>query len=175
MSKNKEYEFSKYNPIACYYTDGSVRGNGQKNSIGAYGFIRIENMKVPDVFMSKTEYGVTNARMELKGILSACKDAERKYGDFDDKIVICTDYDIFIKTVKNEWYTNWLKNDWVGSHGRKIQHRGIWEALLPFIFDDRYIFIKVDGHDGDDFNNYVDRKVQNVTFEEKYCTDVILK
>jgi len=141
------------------YTDGSCR----KNKVGAFGFVVVVGGKV---FLSfgKREEATTNNIMELKGVLAALNYIKKtKYAN----VSIYCDSEYVVKGY-NRWIHAWKANNWIGSTKKPVANRQIWEQLDSVRTELEAEAIEpnlswVRGHDGTEFNEYVDNVVQTIS------------
>lgn len=146
------------------WTDGSCRGNGQKNAIGAAGFIVFEDDKPKGEFV-KVAYNTTNQRMEIIAMLDACLYAAQHFDAFTD-VHFYTDSAYLHNCITQRWYDKWQVNGWVNSKKQPVANKDIWELLIPYFSYANFHFHKTNGHAGIDKNEMVDTLVQNATLKE---------
>jgi ribonuclease HI len=143
------------------YTDGSCRGNGQKENAGAWGFLVLRDDKVV-AKMAVGEYNTTNQRMELKAAASACEYIEN-FVTKEDSIQIISDSAYLINCINDKWYERWTSNGWTTSQKKPVINQDLWERLIPFFRKTNFSFKKCKGHAGEQYNEIVDGMVQSVT------------
>ena len=119
------------------YTDGSCRNNGKKVNIGGWGFIIILAM------INGLEHIVNN------------------YETFFCEVF--TDSAYISNCFEQKWYIDWEKNSWKTSNDKPVKNKDLWEKLIPFFFDKRFVFIKVKGHSGNRWNEEVDSIAKKAT------------
>ena len=98
----------------------------------------------------------TNNEMELTAIYHAL-DAAATIPDFDIRIISDSAY--CINGITN-WRYNWKRNGWWrdAAHKQELKNRDLW-MRLDAIIDMSYMdFIKVSGHSGVKWNEYVDKR-----------------
>lgn len=145
-----------------YYTDGSCRGNGSNNAIGAYGYIIVFESGTIGKAFAMPEKETTNQRMELKAIIAACDDAFDFYDTFDD-VYIYTDSAYAHNCYVQKWYEKWQMNGWINSKKEPVANKDLWEQLIPYFGYANYHFVKTKGHADDQYNNMVDEMVQKMS------------
>ena len=120
------------------YSDGSTRGNGRKDAVGAWAYVVVDDNDNILAEGCEAEVGTTNQRMELIGALMGleCAFKEMKMGDY-----ICL-------------YTDSANAD-------------VWEKLVPYFEAWGISFNKVKGHAGDKWNEYVDTLAQTAAEKRK--------
>ena len=146
-----------------FYTDGSCKGNGTKNSRGGWAYLCLNDEEKVISSGSGRRNNTTNNRMELTAILEAIKYAEEVASEV--RIIYCeiyTDSAYFHNCVKQKWYVNWQSNGWLTSKKTEVLNKDLWEQLIPYFDDSRFKFFKVKGHTGkQDWNDKVDKMAQS--------------
>lgn len=148
------------------YTDGSCRGNGKQDAVGAWGFVAIDKNEQEIWSDHGVTVGTTNQRMEMKAVYYACVWATIHTDN--ENIYIYTDSAYIHNCLTQKWYENWENNGWLNSKKEPVANKDLWIDLLPFFKDVRFNFTKVPGHQNGKtthsyWNNYIDRIVQNTT------------
>jgi len=141
------------------YTDGAVSMNGKEEAIGAWAYIITtsdDNHFLYGVKNSGVVINATNQICELLAAQKACKAIEC-YLNNDDIINIISDSAYLINCYCDQWYENWLKNDWKNSKKQPVANKEIWLGLIPFFKNKQFNFIKVKGHSGHKWNEEVDK------------------
>ena len=142
------------------YTDGATSKNGQKGAKGGWAFSINEKKEEKEWIMSGSggEYDTTNNKMELTAIiegLAAIQNLVEK--ESIDTIYVFSDSAYAINCVSQCWYKSWQNNGWRNSKKEPVKNKELWEQLIPYFEDSRYIFKKVKGHSGVEDNEYVDK------------------
>lgn len=139
------------------YTDGSCRGNGKENNTGGYAFVILnENDKVL-VKRSCQELNTTNNRMEMKAIIEALGEVMHFINGQNFLIEIYSDSAYVHNCKTQKWYKSWQNNNWKNSKKEPVKNKELWELLIFFFEDARFIFNKVKGHAGNKYNEIVDK------------------
>ena len=142
------------------YTDGSAKNNGQKNAVGGWAYIIVENDQV-----SHHEYGfknnTTNQAMELFAAWQACEYCLNKYNNPFNEYYIHSDSAYLVNCANQGWYNKWLGNDWLNTKGEPVANKELWKQLIPFFENYQFHFIKVKGHSDNSYNNKADQLAQN--------------
>ena len=142
------------------YTDGSCKGNGNGGSIGGYSFVVInENNEAEMKFATGAIKNTTNNRMELSAIIDGLEYMNKNHKDFHCEVF--TDSAYIFNCYKQKWYVSWKKNGWKNSKKEPVKNRELWEKLIPYFEDKRFIFNKVKGHAGHKWNEQVDTMAQS--------------
>lgn len=143
------------------YSDGSTKGNGTENSVGAWAYVVVntecDTMSFADVGVAKN---TTNQRMELiaalEGLMRVCDFAEFP----KDSVVVYTDSAYLHNCYQQKWYINWQKNGWKNTKKQPVANQDLWELLIPYFETFGIDFVKVKGHAGNQWNEYVDDLAQ---------------
>jgi ribonuclease HI len=125
------------------YTDGACR-----NKVGGWAWWNADT----DESRSGVETPTTNQRMELRAALEAMNE------HFNDKeLTIVSDSAYVVNCFGQKWWIKWLANGWIGSKGKELANRDIWEPLLELVQQHGTVqFEWVKGHSGDPGNDKVD-------------------
>lgn len=153
------------------YCDGSTRGNGKENAVGAWAYVVINGdyntISAGDV---GAVAGTTNQRMELcaaiEGITKALTFLEK-----GDVIDVYTDSAYLHNCYNQKWYENWQRNGWRNSKKEPVANQDLWEMLIPYFEKFEVNFHKVKGHADNMWNNYVDDLAQNASTRLKEKID----
>lgn len=153
------------------YCDGSCRGNGSENAVGAWGYIIITDEDSIVYHEHGVEYNTTNQRMELQACIMACDRLFQNYFIPNDRVYIYTDSAYLHNCYAQGWYRNWRRNGWVNAKKQAVANRDLWERLIPYFENIAFSFTKVKGHVGhstdEKWNDYVDNIVQSATLNAK--------
>ena len=145
------------------YCDGSTRGNGKENAVGAWAFLILR--AGAKIYQDcKAEVNTTNQRMELTAAAEALNYlfVNEICVPFD-KVIIYTDSAYLHNCVMQKWYVNWQNNGWRNSKKEPVANRDLWERLIPYFEMPEVEFVKVKGHADNMWNNYVDELAQNAS------------
>ena len=137
------------------YTDGATSKNGYEGSQGGYAWALIKDGECID-YASYAVAPATNNICEMMAIIVACEEILPILEDFD-KVIVYSDSAYCINCYKQFWWKAWLHNNWVNSKKELVKNRELWEKLIPFFQDARFQFVKVKGHAGNVYNEFVDR------------------
>lgn len=143
------------------YCDGSTKGNGTNNSVGAWAYVVVNaeynSMSFADVAaVSDT----TNQRMELCAALEALTKICSIAVFPEDSVVVYTDSAYLHNCYQQKWYENWQKNGWKNAKKQPVANQDLWEMLIPYFETFGIDFVKVKGHAGNQWNEYVDDLAQ---------------
>ena len=143
------------------YCDGSTKGNGKENSVGAWAYVVINSQYNS---MSFADVGAvaetTNQRMELCAAIEALKKVCSITTLPEDSVVVYTDSAYLHNCYQQKWYVNWQKNGWRNAKKQPVANQDLWEKLIPYFETFGIDFVKVKGHAGNVWNEYVDDLAQ---------------
>lgn len=162
--------------INCF-TDGSVKKNGDLNTIGGFACHFPENTKYniqtalyPEskynseiindgINIIKVNYATNNIAEYLASISAIKKNNEiNELNNTDYGIIIYSDSLLLVKTV-NEWMHKWVKNDWKRSSG-EIKNLELVKELYNIVNEKtKFVWVKAHSKKTDYFsinNNIVD-------------------
>lgn len=138
------------------YTDGACTGNP---GAGAAAFIIIKDNVVIKEFAKAYRY-TTNNRMEMLAIFFALKELEAMNInpiEYKGKIKIFSDSSLVVNTFNQNWLENWKRNNWRKSDKKPVLNQDIWKFIDPLNAKYKPIYQWVKGHNGDEFNERVDK------------------
>lgn len=131
------------------YTDGScVKNPGP----GTWAVVFVPGDGTTTNISGKSAADTTNNRMEMTAVLEGIKAAKRKFPG--EKLEVHCDSAYVVNCFKNGWYKKWRQNGWIGSSGKPVENKDLWESLL--LVTDNVEFVKVKGHADDEYNNLCD-------------------
>lgn len=159
------------------YCDGSTKGNGKKDSVGAWAYV-VVNAEYNTMSFGDCQAveGTTNQRMELQAAIEALRALESIAVLPEDSITVYTDSAYLHNCFTQCWYTNWIRNNWKNSKKEPVANRDLWEQLVPYFTKFGVDFVKVKGHAGgrnehEKWNEYVDELAQNAAARTKEKKD----
>ena len=125
-----------------YFTDGSCRSNGNPNSEGGFGIVKVDEYNNILWEYSKRKSPTTNNEMELMAILTALKYIKKKE---ETDCIIYSDSAYCVNLINN-WMYNWKDNGWKRPKNQEIKNLDI----IKQIYDLAYLakIEKVAGHSG---------------------------
>lgn len=137
------------------YTDGATSANGHEGARGGWAYIVLDGgMKIASA--AEHVEPATNNICELLAILSACKYIIPTLKEFDS-VTIYSDSAYIINCVHQRWYRKWQSNGWITSQNKFVKNRPLWKELIPFFEDPRFKWVKVKAHNGNFWNEEVDK------------------
>jgi ribonuclease HI len=151
------------------YTDGGCSGNPGP---GGWAFvIRFANdalspeaerlnQRLPadhEILGSGGEANTTNNRMELRAVIAALEEAERR--NPGAAVVVNTDSQ-YVKNGMGSWIANWKRNGWRTADKKLVKNKELWEELDAVVSRVRPRFVWVKGHAGVEGNERCDALVQ---------------
>lgn len=152
------------------YTDGACSGNPGP---GGYGGIICYDNNVEEI--CGYEENTTNNRMELKAVIESIKKIlEMVFQEnFNvEKLEIISDSAYVVNAINLNWLNVWSNNGFVSSGGDDIKNRDLWVQLDEYLETCNFIklevvFTKVKGHNGDFFNEKVDKIAKQQILKNK--------
>lgn len=131
------------------FCDGSCLNSGKTDSPGGWAFAEVDEDEKLIKSMSGGETGTTNNRMELLAAINAIENTDSNH------ILIKTDSMYVINPVTQGWLSRWRQNGF-RSGGKAIKNVDLWERFEEAIREKHVDFEWVKGHNGDQWNEYVD-------------------
>ena len=155
------------------YSDGSTRGNGQENSVGAWAYVILnEGKEIHKECVA--EANTTNQRMELTAAAEALEYLFYNHLAIPfDRVIVYTDSAYLHNCYVQKWYVNWQNNGWKNAKKQPVANKDLWERLIRFFESPEVEFIKVKGHADNKWNNVVDEMAQNASLKlkEELCQE----
>jgi len=149
------------------YTDGACRNNGSNPNIGAWAYLIINHYDKGSFSNndgSNYAIGTTNNIMELTAIHKAL--LSLTIGELTDSDLIIHSDSAYTIGCLHTWIDGWKRNGWKKSNGDEILNIDLIKEIDALLRQAKsYRFIKVKGHSGDSFNDYVDR-LCNIAMDE---------
>ena len=142
------------------YTDGACSGNP-----GPGGWA-VAFMGTQDVMKSSGyEVDTTNNRMELTAVIEGLRqilEGEANVDGHVSAIDIYSDSAYVVNAINNDWLSSWKRKMWTTQKGEPVKNRDLWEHWLSLVALARkrrikVSLLKVKGHNGNTFNELVDR------------------
>lgn len=140
------------------YTDGACRGNGQENTIGAFGIVFMYNDVQKEI--KQAFRNTTNNIMELSAVIQALSMLKEPCS-----VKLYSDSAYVVNAINQKWINNWQKNGWKNSNKEPVKNKELWEKLIELIKYHKVEFIKVKGHSDNQYNNRCD-KLANEAMDE---------
>lgn len=146
------------------YTDGACSGNPGPGG-WAYVFFYEEDGSLKHIEQTGEKTETTNNEMELSAAYMALVKAYRLG---IRKVTIYSDSAYIVNAIKKNWITNWVNNGWKTKEGNEVKNKPIWNKFYRLVMGEgmEVNAIKIKGHEGNFFNEYVDglavRARQNV-------------
>lgn len=131
------------------YTDGACRGNGQENTIGAFGIVFIYNGVTKEV--KQAFRNTTNNIMELSAVIQALSMLKEPC-----EVEIFSDSAYVVNAINQKWIVNWQKNGWKNSSKEPVKNKELWQKLIELLEYHKVKFNKVKGHSDNPLNNRCD-------------------
>lgn len=155
------------------YTDGACSENP-----GPGGWAAIFNTAYKCKSISGNEKLTTNNRMELKAVIESFKEILRlsKLSKDNIEYELYSDSAYVVNSINSGWIDKWQRNNWKTTKNDDVKNRDLWEefARLRNEVDSRGIcisIIKIKGHDGNTFNELVDKLAKEESIKAKEGAD----
>ena len=131
------------------YTDGSAT-----KSRSGWGFVAVRNNEIIYQKSGVEHIGDTNQMMELIAALEACKWATNQH--YDD-IIIYSDSAYLVNCYNDKWFVKWENNNWKNSKNEPVANIDLWKQLIMYFRLPNINFVKVKGHNGNQYNEIADK------------------
>lgn len=158
--------FGWKNPEIILYSDGGSRNHGNhrgdhvhSDDKSAWAFLIQRHGH--QLHASGGEYGATNNRMELMGLINALK-VVGQHGWNKEKINAVLDSKYVLNAIQNGWIKSWEAHGWRKSSGGEIMNLELWKKvnqLLSYFPQIKFVWTK--GHACNQGNIVVDRLLNN--------------
>lgn len=134
-----------------YYTDGSCKSNGNPNSAGGWGIVKVDEFNNILWEQQGTKAPTTNNEMELIAILTALKYIKEKE---EADCIIYSDSAYCVNLI-NYWMYNWKDNGWKRPKNQEVKNL----EIIKEIYDLAHLaqIKKVHGHMGIIGNEMADK------------------
>lgn len=138
------------------FTDGACSENPGP---GGWGVVFSLNDKF--LKFSGNEMNTTNNRMELMAVVKAYERIKEKYKpEMKMEYELYSDSAYVVNSINNGWLKLWSKNGWKTSRGESIKNQDLWKEFIRLMKDLKDVpikIIKIKGHHGITFNEFVDK------------------
>jgi ribonuclease HI len=136
------------------WTDGSCNGLVKIGS-WAYCIVREHDQQLLEA-VSEPVAETTNNRMELQGVISGLRRFDPNSAT--TKVTVFSDSAYVINCFLQGWHVKWRKFHWLGSTGKEVKNRDLWEELLEIVdsFKGTIEWKHVKGHSGVKWNEMCD-------------------
>ena len=162
--------------ILNIYTDGGYRDTLK---LGACGYIIVENSGNEinrKVFVFEKDnpsfpstFEVTNNTMEMVAVIKSLNWLKSNgYNPQNHRIYVYTDSQ-YVQLGLTEWIINWKRNNWKNASKKLVKNKELWIVLDNlWSFDFPYLHLQwVQGHDGNHYNEEVDKMCTNAMLTYK--------
>jgi ribonuclease HI len=110
-----------------------------------------------EVLGSGGEANTTNNRMELRAVISALEEVERRAPGA--LVFVHTDSQ-YVKNGISSWIISWKRNGWRTADKKPVKNKELWEELDAVVARVKPRFVWVKGHAGIEGNERCDAMVQ---------------
>ena len=128
------------------YTDGACSGNP---GVGGYCAILIYNSV--EKIIKGSEKETTNNRMELMAVIKGISALKEKC-----VVNLYSDSQYVVDAFNKGWVNSWQQNGWKTSNKKEVKNIDLWQELLYLTSKHKVIYIKVEGHSDNEYNNRCD-------------------
>ncbi len=104
----------------------------------------------------------TNNRMELMAAIAGLEALKRPCS-----VRVFADSKYVLDGIQS-WMPNWIRRGWKTASGKPVLNRDLWERLCAAAAKHNVSWFWVRGHNGDQYNEHVDRLAQK-TLREARC------
>ena len=133
------------------YTDGACSGNPGP---GGWGSILMYKENEKEISGGKED--TTNNVMELTAVIEGLKLLK-----FPCKVKLYSDSAYVVNAFTQKWIYGWLKNGWKNSNKEPVKNKELWEELYGLTKIHEVVFVKVEGHSDNKYNNRCDELARN--------------
>ena len=102
------------------FTDGSCKGNGKENAVGAWAYAVYDENDNLLFDNCGAAYNTTNNRMEMEAVINGIFATRSEYG-IDSKIEVYTDSAYIHNCMSQKWYKTWEKNGWKNASKQPVK------------------------------------------------------
>jgi ribonuclease HI len=129
------------------YTDGACSGNP-----GPGGWAAILLARGVEKVISGGEMSTTNNRMEMTAAIEALSCLKKPC-----QVHIYSDSSYLVSAFTQGWLQGWQNNSWKNAAGDQVSNLDLWQALLRAAKPHQIDWIKIKGHQDNEYNNRCDR------------------
>jgi len=150
------------------FTDGACSENP-----GPGGWAVVFNTASKCEVISGNEQMTTNNRMELMAVIKAFETIIGKSKpENGNAYEIYSDSAYVVNTINNHWIEVWQKNNWQTTKREDVKNKDLWEKFSLLRGEARsrgisIVMIKVKGHNGNTFNELVDKLAKEESMKAK--------
>lgn len=150
------------------YTDGGVINNGMPNAYGAYGYVILKDDTILHEY-AEFRIGITNNQSEMTAIVESLNWIEQN--GFADQSVLLLSDSLYCVNGINHWVKKWKTNNW---NNNTVANKDLWVQMQSASSRLNVTFMHVKGHNGNEWNEYVDMLCSNMIEEMKTLYPPIL-
>lgn len=152
-TKTKKGRWQHLPSLYYIFADGSSSHITQD---GGWAYIVVNSES--DIINEDSGYvnPATNNAMELKAIIEGLKSIKKS-----SSIKVFSDSAYVINTMSNQWWKEWQQNKWIKKTGEVTPNAELWKELIHLSDYHDVEYIKVRGHNGDEFNERCDKMAKS--------------
>ena len=129
------------------YTDGACSGNP-----GDGGYCAILIYNGVEKIVSGFESDTTNNRMELMAAIKGLEALKEQCN-----VNLYSDSQYLVDAFNLGWISQWQQNNWKNSNKKLVKNIDLWQKLVNLFNYHKITFIKVKGHEDNEYNNRCDK------------------
>ena len=137
------------------YCDGATSNNKKGEGIGGCGWVILKDDEKINEGAMHLE-GTTNNECELKAMINGYLQLSPIITSLDE-VEFYTDSAYIHNCFSQGWWKKWIVNGWINSKKQPVANKELWELIIPLFNNKQFSFHKVKGHNGDLWNEYVDK------------------
>lgn len=138
------------------YTDGACSGNPGPGGWAA--LLLLKGKEKQKIVIKGGEKYSTNNKMELTAVVEALEFISKNIKGREMHIKVYSDSTYVLNPINNGWLTKWRINGWITTKETEVINKDLWQRFIKArsLCEPNLEFIKVKGHSGNKFNDYVD-------------------
>jgi len=143
------------------YCDGSCKMNGRDDARAHYAYVILDENDV----LLRERHGDcdknTNNVAEMTAMLKGLEDWKENFGN---SVIVYTDSAYISNAYNQRWIDKWEVNGWMTANRTPVKNKELWIELQKFFKNSNVQIVKVKGHQGVIWNEYVDKIAQGGGF-----------
>jgi ribonuclease HI len=134
------------------YSDGACSGNPGP---GGWAALLLCEGKIKEI--SGSEPATTNQRMELQAAIMGLRSLK-----YQCRVKLYSDSAYLINAFRQDWIGNWQANGWRNAKRQPVENQDLWQELISLNQLHQIEWLKVAGHQDNDYNNRCDELARAV-------------
>lgn len=153
------------------YTDGACSDNP-----GPGGWACVFNTEKKCKVFSGREESTTNNRMELKAVIESFRKITKLRNAKEYGFELYSDSAYVVNSINNGWVEKWQRNNWKTTKEDDVKNKDLWEEFISLRSKAESLgicitIIKIKGHNGNTFNELVDKLAKEESMKAKVETN----